>query len=94
MPTATIASLSVTGDVVLGPGAPITLVKGLPTACLGDMVTGALCVSGVVSLSIALNDLACGRPKAHIGSMISGVSPIGIPMATAIGVTVGVTELV
>ena len=41
-PIATIANLTATGDVIAGPGAPIRLVKGLPAACIGDAVAGAV----------------------------------------------------
>ena len=83
-PAATIANLTATGDVIVGPGAFTTMVKGLPCACLGDMVAGPFCIAGVVTMSTAITKLAKGRPQANIGSLVSGVSVIGIPVATAV----------
>jgi hypothetical protein len=78
-PVATIANLTATGDVIIGPGGLTTMVKGLPCACMGDAVAGALCVSGVITMTTALNKLAKGRPQANIGSIVMGVSMLGIP---------------
>ena len=41
-PVATIANMTATGDVITGPGALTTMVKGLPVACIGDAVAGAV----------------------------------------------------
>ncbi|MDR3160111.1 MAG: hypothetical protein LBU28_00675 [Spirochaetaceae bacterium] len=83
-PVATIANLTATGDVIIGPGGFTTMVKGLPCACMGDAVAGALCVAGVITMTTALNKLAKGRPQACLGSLVTGITPIGIPMATAV----------
>jgi hypothetical protein len=83
-PVATIANLTATGDVIIGPGGFTTMVKGLPCACMGDAVTGALCVAGVITMTTALNKIAKGRPQANIGSLVFGISPIGIPVSTAV----------
>ena len=83
-PVATIANLTATGDVIVGPGAITTMVKGLPCACLGDIVAGPFCVAGVITMTTAITTLAKGRPQANIGSLVSGVSVIGIPVATAV----------
>jgi uncharacterized Zn-binding protein involved in type VI secretion len=83
-PVATIANLTATGDVIIGPGAFTTMVKGLPCACLGDAVAGPFCVAGAVTMTPSLTNLAKGRPQACIGAMVSGVSVIGIPVATAV----------
>jgi hypothetical protein len=93
-PVATIANLTATGDVIIGPGGFTTMVKGLPCACMGDVVSGALCVAGVVTMTTALNKLAKGRPQACIGSLVSGITPIGIPMATAVLVCPNVNVIV
>jgi hypothetical protein len=93
-PVATIANLTATGDVIIGPGAFTTMVKGLPCACMGDAVVGALCVSGVITMTTALNKLAKGRPQACIGSIVTGITPIGIPMATAVLVCPNVNVIV
>jgi uncharacterized Zn-binding protein involved in type VI secretion len=92
-PIATIANLTATGDVIVGPGAVTTMVKGLPVACLGDAVAGPLCVAGVVAMTSAVNKLAKGRPIANLGSMVTGVSPLGFPVSTAILVCPNVNEI-
>jgi len=93
-PVATIVNLTATGDVIVGPGAFTTMVKGLPCACMGDAVAGALCVSGVITMTTAINKLAKGRPQACIGSMVVGVTPIGIPLSTAVLVCPNVNVIV
>jgi uncharacterized Zn-binding protein involved in type VI secretion len=93
-PVATIANLTATGDVIIGPGALTTMVKGLPVACLGDAVAGPLCVAGVITMTTAINKLAKGRPSANIGSLVTGVTPIGIPISTAVLVCPNVNEIV
>ncbi len=93
-PVATIANLTATGDVIVGPGAFTTMVKGLPCACLGDLVAGPVCVSGVITMTTAINKLAKGRPQACIGSLVAGVLPIGIPVATAVLVCPNVNVIV
>ncbi|MDR2841669.1 MAG: hypothetical protein LBV52_00520 [Spirochaetaceae bacterium] len=83
-PVATIANLTATGDVIVGPGGFTTMVKGLPCACLGDIVTGPFCVAGAITMSLSLNKIAKGRPQVGIGSLVSGISIIGVPVATAV----------
>jgi hypothetical protein len=85
-PVATIANLTATADVIIGPGALTTMVKGLPCACMGDAVAGPVCVAGVITMTPALNKLAKGRPQVCIGSMVTGVSVVGIPVSTAVAV--------
>jgi uncharacterized Zn-binding protein involved in type VI secretion len=93
-PVATIANLTATGDVIIGPGALTTMVKGLPVACMGDAVAGPLCVAGVITMTTAINKLAKGRPTANIGSLVTGVSVLGIPVTTAVLVCPNVNEIV
>lgn len=93
-PIATIANLTATGDVIIGPGALTTMVKGLPVACMGDAVAGAMCVAGVITMTTALNKLAKGRPIANIGSLVTGISMLGFPVATAVLVCPNVNEIV
>jgi uncharacterized Zn-binding protein involved in type VI secretion len=95
-PVATIANLTATGDVVVGPGAMTTMVKGLPVACLGDMVAGAVCVSGAVTMTTAITKLAKGRPTACLGSMVTGIGPppLFLPIATAVMLCPNVTNIV
>ena len=93
-PVATIANLTATGDVIIGPGAVTSLVKGLPRACMGDAVAGPLCVAGVITMTTAINKLARGRPTANLSSVVTGVSPIGVPMTTAVAVCPNVNVIV
>ena len=95
-PTVTIANLTATGDVVIGPGAINILAKALPYACLGDAVAGPVCVAGVVTMPIptAINNIMKGRPKANIGSVVAGVSPVGIPISTVVAVSPNLNLLV
>jgi uncharacterized Zn-binding protein involved in type VI secretion len=94
-PGATITNLTATGDLVVGPGAPTNLIKALPVACVGDAVAGPLCVSGVITVSTAPTVISKGRPQANLGSVVMGVSPIGIPVATAVAVCpLGMTNIV
>jgi hypothetical protein len=70
------------------------MVKGLPCACLGDPVAGPVCVTGVITMTTALNKLAKGRPQANIGSVVTGVSFIGVPVTTAVLVCPNVNVIV
>ena len=93
MPVMTIANATATGDMIVGPGALTSMVKGLPIACLGDAVAGAACV-GAITGSPSPNVLAKGRPVACMTSPVSGVNPaIGIPMTTVCAVTPNVNDI-
>jgi uncharacterized Zn-binding protein involved in type VI secretion len=83
-PVATIANLTATGDVIIGPGGLTTMAKGLPVACMGDAVAGPMCVAGVITMSTAATNLAKGRPTANLGSLVTGVSMLGFPISTAV----------
>ena len=92
-PAMTLTNATATGDIITGPGAVTTMVKGLPVACMGDAVAGAACV-GVISVSMAPNIIAKGRPVAVMTSIVNGVNPaIGIPMVTACAVTPNVNDI-
>jgi uncharacterized Zn-binding protein involved in type VI secretion len=93
-PIATIVNLTATGDVIIGPGGITTLAKGLPVACMGDAVAGPFCVTGVITMTTALNKIVKGRPLANIGSLVSGVSVVGVPVATAVLVCPNVNIIV
>ncbi|MBQ8477011.1 MAG: hypothetical protein IJ505_00750 [Succinivibrio sp.] len=93
-PCATLANVTATGDVVTGPGMPTNLVNGLPCACMGDMVVGAVC-TGAITFTTSINLLTKGRPTANLGSVVSGVNPItGIPVATALLVCPNINKIV
>ncbi len=85
-PKASLTNLTATGDLVTAPGNPTRLVNGLPTACMGDAVAGAVC-TGVITATTAVTRLSMGRPVAVLGSVVTGVNPItGVPVATALAV--------
>lgn len=85
-PIATIANLTATGDVIVGPGGITSIVKGLPVACMGDAVAGPMC-TGVITMTTAVNKICKGRPMANLGAVVTGVNPMtGIPVATAVAV--------
>lgn len=93
-PSATLANVTATGDVVTGPGMPTNLVNGLPQACMGDIVTGAVCV-GAISMTTSLNLLTKGRPTANLTSMVTGVNPLtGVPVATVLVVCPNINRIV
>ena len=93
-PSATLVNLTATGDVVTGPGMPTNLVNGLPQACMGDTVTGAVC-TGVITATTAINVLTKGRPSANLGSVVTGVNPItGVPVATSLVVCPNINRMV
>ena len=95
-PTASITSVTATGSVVVGPGGIKYLTKGLPCACVGDIVAGFPMVAGVITVPIptAFNNIILGRPQADIGSMVAGVSPVGIPLAAPIAVSININLIV
>jgi uncharacterized Zn-binding protein involved in type VI secretion len=93
-PVATIANLTATADVIIGPGAFTTMVKGLPVACMGDAVSGPFCIVGVITMTTAINKLAKGRPTANIGSLVTGIAPLGFPVSTAVLICPNVNEIV
>jgi hypothetical protein len=45
-------------------------------------------------MTTAINKLAKGRPIANLGSLVAGVSVIGIPVSTAVLVCPNVNEIV
>jgi hypothetical protein len=81
---ATIVNLTATGDLIIGPGDPIYIAKGLPVSCMGDAVSGALCVAGFVTMTTAINKITMGRPMANMGSLVMGISMLGFPVPTAV----------
>lgn len=93
MPVMTLANATATGDVIVGPGAVGVLVKGLPVACMGDAVTGAVC-TGVISMTPSPNKIMRGRPVAVMTSPVMGVNPLtGIPMTTVCAITPNINDI-
>ena len=95
-PTLSLANLTATGDVVIGPGGITNLAKGLPLACMGDLVAGPVCVTGVITVPIptTFNNIVLGRPQADLSSIVAGVSVIGVPITTAVAVTPNINLIV
>ncbi len=93
MPVMTLANATATGDVIVGPGAVTVLVKGLPVACMGDAVVGAVC-TGTISVSSSPNKIMLGRPVAVMTSVVTGVNPVtGIPVTTVCAVTPNINDI-
>lgn len=93
-PMMTLTNTTATGDVISGPGAPTMLVKGMPAACMGDLVTGAAC-TGSVAASLSPNKIVLGRPVACMTSPVAGVNPVtGVPVSTVCAVTPNVNDIV
>ncbi len=85
LPAARLTDLTVTGDVIVGPGVPNVLVGGLPAAVVGDMVTGPVCVGTLLS-GCSTTVLIGKRPAARMTAMASGANPVtGVPVTTAVG---------
>ena len=95
-PTLSIANLTATGDVVLGPGGLTNLAKGLPLACMADLVAGPVCVTGAITMPIptTFNNIVMGRPQANLSSVVVGVSVVGVPVSTAVVVTPNINLIV
>lgn len=94
-PVATIVNMTATGDVIIGPGGFTTMVKGLPVACMGDMVVGPMCLGGVIMMTTALNKLAKGRPIANMGSPVMGMMPpLMTPIVTAVMICPNINQIV
>ncbi len=55
MPVMTLANATATGDMIVGPGAVTSMVKGLPVACLGDAV--GVPVATVCAVTPNMNDV-------------------------------------
>jgi hypothetical protein len=95
MPIATITNMTATGDLVVGHGAPTNLVKCLPVSCLGDMVAGAMCTTGSVTMSMAVTHIVKGRPAVCMTSMVVGIGPppLCLPVTTTV-MSTNVTNIV
>lgn len=92
-PVATIVNMTATGDVITGPGALTTMVKGLPVACIGDAVAGPVC-TGVISSTLSPTNIAKGRPVASLGCTVTGVTPVGVPVTTVVAVCPNLNEII
>ncbi len=83
-PAARLTDLTVTGDLVTGPGVPNVLIGNMPAAVMGDMVSGTVCV-GALASACSMTVLISGRPAARVTTMASGANPItGVPVTTVI----------
>lgn len=85
LPAARLTDLTVTGDLISGPGIPNVLIGNMPAAVLGDMVSGSVCV-GTLMGGCSMSVLIGNRPAARMTTMASGANPVtGIPVTTAVG---------
>ena len=92
-PAARLTDLTVTGDVITGPGVPVVLICNMPASVVGDMVTGTVCVGSIVMGSITV--LLANRPAARVTSQVVGANPItGIPVTTIVGPPCAITVLI
>lgn len=83
-PAARVGDITVTGDTITGPGAPVVLIGGQPAACVGDLVAGNACTGAITMGSATV--LILGRPAARVTSQVTGVNPYtGVPVTTAVG---------
>jgi uncharacterized Zn-binding protein involved in type VI secretion len=83
-PAARVGDITVTGDTITGPGAPVVLIGGQPAACVGDLVAGNVCTGAITMGSATV--LILGRPAARVTSQVTGVNPYtGVPVTTAVG---------
>lgn len=82
-PAARLGDLTVTGDTITGPGMPTVLIGGAPAACLGDLVSGNVCVGSISMGSPTV--MIGGRPAARVTSQVTGVNPYsGVSVTTMI----------
>lgn len=82
-PAARLGDMTATGDAITGPGAPTVLIENIPAACLGDLVSGSVCVGSITQGSATV--LIAGRPAARVTSMVTGVNPAsGVPVSTTV----------
>jgi uncharacterized Zn-binding protein involved in type VI secretion len=59
------------------------MIGGMPAACVGDSVSGNVCVGAIAMGSVTV--LIGGRPAARMMDPVSGANPYtGIPVATTI----------
>ena len=92
LPVATLTSLTATGDLVVGPGAPTIIALALPASCMGDAVAGPVCVGAIIDTESMV--ILCGRPAATMTSAVTGVNPeLGFPVDTVIAETIADTLL-
>ncbi len=83
-PAARISDLTVTGDIITGPGVPTVIIGYLPASVVGDFVSGAACTGTIVLGSMSV--LTGGRPAARLTSQVTGVNPAsGAPVTTVVG---------
>lgn len=82
-PQSRLTDVTLTMDVITGPGAPTILVGGMPASAMGDAVAGAACAGAVMVGSPTV--LVMNRPAARVTSNCTGVVPaIGSPVSTAV----------
>jgi uncharacterized Zn-binding protein involved in type VI secretion len=82
-PAAQVTGLTLTGDVITGPGVPTVLTSSMIQSVVGDLVSGSACVGAITMGSTTV--LVSGRPAATVTSQVTGVNPeTGVPVTTAV----------
>jgi hypothetical protein len=82
-PQARLTDMTLTGDVITGPGAPTVLVGNMPASTMGDLVSGAACVGSVTVGSPTV--LVMNKPATRVTSTVVGANPAsGVPVTTAV----------
>jgi uncharacterized Zn-binding protein involved in type VI secretion len=82
-PAARVSDLTVTGDIITGPGVATVMIGYLPASIVGDMVSGAAC-NGAIVLGSS-NVVISWLPAARVTSQVAGVNPAsGAPVTTKV----------
>ncbi|HUG91929.1 MAG TPA: PAAR domain-containing protein [Planctomycetaceae bacterium] len=92
-PAARLTDLTLTGDVITAPGAPMVLIASMPAACVGDAVAGPVCTGAIAMGSLTV--LTMNRPAARTTSQVAGaITVTGVPMTTAVAPTPAANVLI
>ena len=83
-PAARLTDLTVTGDLITGPGMPTVQIGSMPASVVGDAVAGTACVGAITVGSFTV--LIGNRPAARVTATVVGANPLsGVPVTTIVG---------
>lgn len=92
-PAARLADMTVTGDLITGPGVPNVLVCNMPVSVVGDAVAGPVC-TGVIATG-GFTVLVSGRPVSRVTSSVTGANTVtGVPLTTIIAPPCSITVII
>jgi uncharacterized Zn-binding protein involved in type VI secretion len=92
-PAARLADMTVTGDLITGPGVPTVLICNMPASVVGDMVAGSVCTGTIATGGFTV--LISGRPVTRVTSSVVGANTMtGIPMSTIIAPPCSMTVII